>query len=62
VSSTLSPIFGTSPPLTGSILQPTDTMKSHRLLHRLAAWLRAHRPLHWVDDQLTIDYSGWQPE
>jgi hypothetical protein len=37
-------------------------MKSHRLLHRMAAWLRAHRPLRWVDDQLIIDYSGWRPE
>jgi len=37
-------------------------MKSHNLLRRFAAWLRAHRPLHWVDDQLNIDYSGWRPE
>jgi hypothetical protein len=37
-------------------------MKSPHFLHRFAVWLRAHRPLHWVDDQLTIDYSGWQPE
>jgi len=28
----------------------------------MAAWLRAHRPLRWVDDQLIIDYSGWRPE
>jgi len=37
-------------------------MKSHHFLHRFAVWLRAHRPLRWVDDQLTIDYSRWQPE
>ena len=33
----------------------------HSSPRRLRAWLRAHRPLAWVD-ALTPDYTRWSPD
>ena len=35
-------------------------MKTPRLYQKFATWLRAHRPLRWVET-IVADYSTWSP-
>jgi hypothetical protein len=38
----------------------TSAMRTLRLCQKLTVWLRAYRPLRWVET-IVADYSDWSP-